>query len=64
MDSKQLIGYMTWPETLKGEAVKKMEQIVADYPYFAIGQTLLTIAYQNTNDDRYDITLQLFNRTK
>ena len=58
MDSKQLIGYMTWPETLKGEAVKKMEQIVTDYPYFAIGQTLLTIAYQNTNDDRYESQLK------
>ena len=46
------------PETLKGEAVKKVEQIVTDYPYFAIGQTLLTIAYQNTNDDRYESQLK------
>ena len=58
MDSKQLLGYMTGPETLKGEAVKKVEQIVTDYPYFAIGQTLLTIAYQNTNDDRYESQLK------
>jgi len=54
MDSKQLIGYMTRPERLKGEAVKKMEQLVADYPYFGIGQTLLAIAYQNNGDERYD----------
>ena len=53
MDSKQLIGYMTRPERLKGEAVKEIEQVVAAYPYFAIGQALLTIAYQNTDDDRY-----------
>ena len=45
---------MTRPEALKGEVVKEVEQLVADYPYFAIGQTLLTIAYQNTNDDRYN----------
>ena len=54
MDSKQLIGYMTRPELLKGEAVKEVELLVTDYPYFAIGQALLTIAYQNTDDKRYD----------
>ena len=58
MDSKQLIGYMTRPEMLKGEAVKEMEQLVADYPYFAIGQTLLAIAYQNTNDNLYESQLK------
>ena len=58
MDSKQLIGYMTRPETLKGEAMKEMEQLVVDYPYFAIGQTLLAIAYQNTKDERYENQLK------
>ena len=58
MDSKQLIGYMARPERLKGEAVQETEQLVADYPYFAIGQALLTIAYQNTNDNRYDSQLR------
>ena len=58
MDSKQLIGYMTRPELLKGEAVQAMEQIVADYPYFALGQALLTVAYQNTDDERYERQLR------
>ena len=58
MDSKQLIGYMTRPERLKGDAVRDVEQLVADYPYFAIGQTLLAIAYQNTDDERYDSQLK------
>ena len=58
MDGKQLIGYMARPERLKGEAVQEMEQLVADYPYFAIGQALLTIAYQNTDDQRYDSQLR------
>ena len=58
MDSKQLIGYMTRPETLKDNAVKEMEQLVADYPYFAIGQALLTIAYQNSDDERYNEQLK------
>jgi len=58
MDSKQLIGYITRPERLKSEAVKEMEQLVTDYPYFAIGQALLTIAYQNTDDKRYDSQLK------
>ena len=58
MDSKQLIGYMTRPEMLKGEAMKEVEQLAANYPYFAIGQTLLTIAYQNTDDERYESQLK------
>ena len=58
MDSKQVIGYMRMPERLKGEAVHDMEQMVAEYPYFAIGQTLLAIAYQNAGDPRYDSQLK------
>ena len=58
MDSKQLIGYMTRPERLKGEAVKEMEQLVADYPYFGIGQTLLAVSYQNNGDERFDSQLK------
>ena len=58
MDGKQLIGYMTRPERLKGEAVKEMEQLVTDYPYFGISQTLLAIAYQNNADDRYESQLK------
>ena len=50
---------MTRPEMLKGEAIRDMEQLVADYPYFAIGQALLTIAYQNTDDTRYEQQLRL-----
>ena len=58
MDSKQLIGYMTRPEKLKGEAVKEMEQLVADYPYFGIGQALLAVSYQNNGDERYENQLR------
>ena len=58
MDSKQLTGYMTRPERLKGEAVKEVEQLVAEYPYFSIGQVLLAIAYQNTDDGRYESQLR------
>ena len=58
MESKQLIGYMTRPERLKGEAVKEVEQLVAEYPYFSIGQVLLAIAYQNTDDGRYESQLR------
>ena len=58
MDSKQLIGYMTQPERLKDEAVKNVEQLVAGYPYFSIGQTLLAVAYQNTDNASYDRQLK------
>ncbi len=49
---------MTRPELLKGETVQEMEQLVADYPYFAIGQALLAVAYQNASDDRYESQLR------
>ena len=58
MDSKQLIGYMMQPERLKDDAVKEMEQVVADYPYFAIGQALLSVAYTNVDDKRYEQQLK------
>ena len=59
MDNKQLIAYMTKPETLKGEAVQEMEQLVEQYPYFSIGQTLLAIAYQNAGNTAYEKQLRL-----
>lgn len=59
MDSKQLIGYMTRPELLKGNMVKEVENLAADYPYFAIGQALLTIAYQNTDNPKHEAQLKL-----
>ena len=49
---------MARPERLKGEAVKEVEQLVAEYPYFSIGQVLLAIAYQNTDDGRYESQLR------
>jgi hypothetical protein len=58
MDSKQLIGYMTRPERLKGDAVQDMEQVVRDYPYFSIGQALLSVAYMNVDDKRYEQQLK------
>ena len=58
MDSKQLIGYMTMPERMKGNDVDEVEQMVKTFPYFSIAQALLTIAYQNTNDSRYDQQLK------
>jgi hypothetical protein len=58
MDSKQLIGYMTRPETVKDGVVQETEQLVTNYPYFAIGQALLTVAYQNTDDKRYESQLR------
>ena len=58
MDSKQLIGYMTRPEMLKGDTVKEVEQLVAEYPYFAIGHALLTVAYQNADEKRFEQQLR------
>ena len=49
---------MRMPEKLKGDTLSDLEQITTNYPFFAIGQALLAIAYQNTNDTRYDSQLK------
>ena len=46
------------PERMKGEAIRDVEQLMAEYPYFAIGQALLAVAYQNNGDERYDSQLK------
>ena len=58
MDSKQLIGYMTMPERMKGNDVDEMEQMVKAFPYFSIAQALLSIAYQNIVSPNYDSQLK------
>ena len=58
MDSKQLIGYMKMPECMKGNAVDEVEQMVKSFPYFAIAQALLAVAYQNTDSPKYDTQLK------
>ena len=46
------------PERLKDDTIKEVEQLVADYPYFAIGQALLSVAYMNVDDKRYEQQLK------
>ena len=58
MDSKQLIGYMTMPERMKGNDVDEVEQMVKAFPYFSIAQALLPIAYQNIGSPNYDSQLK------
>ena len=58
MDSKQLIGYMTMPERMKGNDVDEVEQMVKTFPYFSIAHALLSIAYQNIGSPNYDSQLK------
>ena len=53
-----MIGYMRMPERLRGNVVHDVEQTMAEYPYFAIGQALLAIAYQNEGSPKYDEQLK------
>jgi len=59
MDNDTFIGYMDRPETLKGDAVAAMERLVDAHPYFNIAQTLLSVAYRNVGDDRYESQLKV-----
>ena len=58
METSKLIGYIERPETLRGEAVREIEQLAERYPYFSIAQCLLAIAYQNEGDSRYERQLR------
>ena len=58
MDSKQLIGYMTMPERMKGNDVDEVEQMVKAFPYFSVAHALLSIAYQNIGCPNYDSQLK------
>ena len=58
MEKQELIAYLSKPETLRGKAVHDVESLAAQYPYFGMAQCLLTIAYQNEGDDRYDAQLK------
>ena len=53
-----LIGYLSQPETLRGSHLQGIEALVERYPYFSIGQSLLAIAYQNEDDERWDRQLK------
>ena len=59
METRTLIGYINQPETLKGSAVDDVKSLKEKYPYFAIGQALLAIAYQNENSKNYEQQLRL-----
>ena len=59
MEASTLIGYINQPEKLKGAVIDELEALTAKYPYFAIGQALLAIAYQNENRPEYEQQLRL-----
>ncbi len=58
MDQQELITYLSQPETLQGQAINDVEAVAQQYPYFGMAQCLLTIAYQNEGDPRYDAQLK------
>ena len=58
MEREQLLHYLSNPETLRGHATRTVENLVDSYPFFSIAQSLLTIAYQNEGDERYEFQLR------
>lgn len=57
MEAEQLIAYLSNPGQLTGEATADLESLVDRYPYFGIGQSLLALAYHQT--ERPDFQSQL-----
>ena len=58
MDKKQVTEYMKMPERMKGKVVGEVETMAERYPYFAIGQALLAVAYQNADSAKYEPQLK------
>ena len=58
METKELLGYLNRPETLRGDALAGMEDLVSRYPYFSMAQCLLAVGYQNADDERYERQLK------
>ena len=59
METTKLLNYLNKPETLRGEAVTGMEDLVRRYPYFGMLHCLLAVGYQNEDDGRYERQLRL-----
>lgn len=58
MEREALLTYLNQPETLKGDNVQWVEELVERYPFFGIGQCMLAIAYQNEDNARFDSQLK------
>lgn len=58
METAQLLGYLSKPVTLTGAAVADLEALVAQHPYFSIGQSLLALAYHRAGDERFERQLK------
>ena len=52
MKKEELTAYIEQPEMLRGEVIHEVENLVEQYPYFSLVQSLLAICYQNTGDER------------
>ena len=59
METKELLNYLNKPETLRGDAISAVEDMVQRYPYFGLAQSLLAVGYHNENNERYDQQLKL-----
>ena len=53
-----MLNYLNKPETLQGDALPAMEELVRRYPYFGMARCLLAVGYQNQGDERYERQLQ------
>jgi len=58
METTELLNYLNNPETMRGEVLPTMEELLARYPYFGMAQCLLAVAYRNEGDGRYDQQLK------
>ena len=53
MKTTELLNFLNKPETLRGDAVQEVEDLVRRHPYFGMAQSLLAVGYHNEGDEQY-----------
>ncbi|MBO7124533.1 MAG: hypothetical protein J6V74_01670 [Bacteroidales bacterium] len=59
MNKKQLKQYLDNPELLSASDIKKLADLVDDYPYFQTARMLYAKGLQNTESDKFDTVIEL-----
>ncbi len=59
MIRRQLLKYITSPETQDTDSAAKLEEVIKKYPFFSTAQILYLKNLQNINDNRYQEQIKL-----
>ena len=58
MEKGQLLSYLHQPDAMTAATIGDLEALVERYPFFNIGHSLLSLAYHDSGDERFDRQLK------